>query len=133
MSDNFDELAALAKKGASHSYSPYSQFSVGAAIQTKTGEQFYGCNVENASYGVGICAEQNAITTAVAAGARPGDINRLVLYIGRQELFSPCGACRQVMSEFLPPDTPVTAINLNGERKDWTMSQLLPDGFVMPD
>jgi cytidine deaminase len=78
MTDNYVALAELAKKGASHSYSPYSRFPVGAVLQTKSGMQFYGCNVENASYGVGICAEQNAITSALAAGVLPGDINRLV-------------------------------------------------------
>ena len=133
MSQQFDELLALAKQGAANAYAPYSQFQVGAAIATRSGQLYIGSNMENASYGLGLCAERNAIGSAIADGARPGDIEQLVLFIDRPELFSPCGACRQVMSEFMKPDTKITATNAKGERKDWTMAVLLPDGFQMPE
>jgi len=133
MSDEFSALAELAKEGASNAYAPYSNFQVGAAIQTSKGVRFSGCNVENASFGVTLCAERNAITTAVATGVKPGEIERVVIYIEHDQLFSPCGACRQVMSEFMKPDSAVSAINNKGERKDWTMAELLPDSFSMPE
>ena len=133
MSDSFEELKQTAITASERAYAPYSNFPVGAAIRTTSGEVFGGCNVENASYGLGLCGERNAIFSAVAAGHKPGDIVELVLYIPRDELFSPCGACRQVMSEFMPVDSKVTACNLKGETKEWTVAELLPDGFQMPE
>ncbi|MDX1348587.1 MAG: cytidine deaminase [Thiomicrorhabdus chilensis] len=133
MSKQFDTLLSMAKVAAAKAYAPYSNFQVGAAIHTKNGQTFMGCNVENASYGMAICAERNAITTAVTESVQPGEIDELVLYIDRPELFSPCGACRQVISEFMKPDAKVTACNKNGETKTWTVQGLLPDGFSMPE
>ena len=132
MTDHFTSLYDLAKAGAAQAYAPYSQFQVGAALATVDGALFSGCNVENASYGLGLCAERNAITTAVAAGVKPGQIDRLVLFIDRAELFSPCGGCRQVMSEFMKPTAIISATNGQGQRKDWTVAELLPDGFQLP-
>lgn len=129
--DLFDTLLAEAKEVVKHAYVPYSNFAVGAAIATKQGKIYSGCNIENASYGLALCAERNAITTAAAEGIRPGDITRLVLFIDKDPLFSPCGACRQVMSEFMEKGTQVTAVNRNGDRKDWTVGELLPDGFEL--
>lgn len=133
MSEHFESLLAGAILAAGRAYAPYSNFSVGAAIRAKNGQQFNGCNVENASYPLGLCAERNAITTAVAEGIKPGELTELVLFIDREELFSPCGACRQVISEFMPANATVTACNANGEQKQWTVEQLLPDGFSLPD
>jgi len=132
MSDQIEQLRELAKASAAVAYAPYSQFQVGAALMTKAGEIFTGCNVENASYGLAICAERNAVTTAVTAGVKPGDITELVIYIDREELFSPCGACRQFISEFMKSESKVTAFNMNGDSKTWTVAGLLPDGFSMP-
>ncbi|WP_320822227.1 cytidine deaminase [Reinekea sp.] len=133
MTDHFTALYDLAKASAAMAYAPYSKFQVGAALATADGTLFNGCNVENGSYSLGLCAERNAITTAVAAGVKPGDIDCLVIFIDRPELFSPCGGCRQVMSEFMTPTARVSATNGNGLRKDWTMAELLPDGFQLPD
>lgn len=128
------DLQGLAKAVAEKAYAPYSQFPVGAAIAVNNYEQtVVGCNVENASFGLTICAERNAIAAAAAQGIRPGDINELVIYIDRDELFSPCGACRQVIAEFLPSNAQVTAYNRRGEEKVWTVAGLLPDGFRMPE
>jgi cytidine deaminase len=133
MGHNVKPLLELAKTGAARAYAPYSQFQVGAGLVTQSGETFLGCNVENASYGLALCAERNAITSAVSAGVKPGEITELVIFIDRDELFSPCGACRQVIAEFMKPDAPVTAFNKHGDQKNWTVKQLLPDGFSMPD
>jgi cytidine deaminase len=133
MTDHFTALYDLAKAGAAAAYAPYSKFQVGAALATADGTLFSGCNVENGSYSLGLCAERNAITTAVSAGVKPGEIERLVLFIDRPELFSPCGGCRQVMSEFIKPTAVISATNGQGLRKDWTMAELLPDGFQLPD
>lgn len=131
MAHSLNELKVVARASAAKAYAPYSQFQVGAALATDDGKVFAGCNVENASYGLAICAERNAITSAVTAGVQPGDIQRLVLFIDRDEMFSPCGACRQVMSEFMPADAQIVAVNAQGEEKSWTMAQLLPDGFTL--
>ena len=132
MSEQFEQLRQQAKAAAAVAYAPYSQFQVGAALVTESGQVFAGCNVENASYGLTICAERNAITTAVTAGVKPGDMTELVLYIDRVELFSPCGACRQMISEFMPAQSRITACNKNWETKSWTVAGLLPDGFTLP-
>lgn len=133
MSTTFKNLKKVAEDTSKLAYAPYSNFHVGASIRTKSGEVYGGCNVENGSYSLGLCAERNAITTAVANGHKPGDIVELVLYIGRDELFSPCGACRQVISEFMPADAKVTACNALGDTKEWTVAELLPDGFQLPE
>jgi cytidine deaminase len=133
MTKTFDQLFPAAKQGADNAYAPYSQFQVGAAILLKDGTVISGCNVENASFGVSLCAERNAISSAVAQGYKPGDVVELVLYIPHEEMFSPCGACRQVMSEFMAQGATVTAVNKGGDKKIWTVAELLPDGFAMPD
>jgi cytidine deaminase len=125
-------LLVLAKQGASRAYAPYSNFQVGAGVSTVKGETFLGCNVENVSYGLGLCAERNAISTAVANGAKPGELAELVVFVDGEELISPCGACRQVIAEFMKPDAPVSTFNNKGVQKTWTVAELLPDGFVLP-
>lgn len=131
MSDNLDELHQAAKRGANNAYAPYSQFNVGACIQTHSGATYTGCNVENASFGLTLCAERNAISTAVANGAKPGDIETLVLFVDCEDFISPCGACRQVMAEFMPATAKVTTFNNLGQSKSWSMQALLPDGFTL--
>lgn len=133
MTQTFDQLLPVAKEGAANAYAPYSQFQVGAAILLKDGTVIPGCNVENASFGMTLCAERNAISSAVAKGYKPGDIKELVLYIPHDQMFSPCGACRQVISEFMAQDAIVTAVNKGGDKKQWTVAGLLPDGFSMPE
>jgi cytidine deaminase len=124
-------LLPLAKQATKRAYAPYSKFYVGAAISTVQGESYLGCNVENGAYPVSLCAERNAITTAVTQGAKPGDILEVVIYVDSEEVVSPCGSCRQVMSEFMSQTAKVTSYNRNGDSKTWTVAQLLPDSFSL--
>ncbi len=109
-------------------YAPYSRFPVGAVLLTKNGKQFTGCNVENASYGLSICAERAAICSAIAAGEREF---RTIL-IAASPGASPCGACRQFLVEF-GTDINVISIDANDptETKTWTSGELLPESFQL--
>jgi len=122
------DLEAAARAAQASAYAPYSKFKVGAAVKMD-GEIYEGCNVENASYPLSVCAERNAIATAVAAGAR--HLEEVVVVTDASPPSSPCGACRQVLREFAadPATVTVTAINGKGERRSWTLAQLLPDSF----
>ena len=130
-----DQLIAAAREALKHAYAPYSKFQVGAAILTADGKTFTGCNVENASYGLTVCAERNAIFTAVAASnAKPqGKIKLVAVAVATEPRVagSPCGACRQVIWEF-GSDAVVYYQGENGI-KEQTIAQLLPDGFVLAD
>ena len=105
-------------------YAPYSKFQVGAALVSESGEIFTGCNVENLSYGLTICAERNAIFAAVAAGTQR--FSAIAVVADSDKAISPCGACRQVMCEF--GDFPVILANLHGEVVQSTVDELLPRG-----
>jgi cytidine deaminase len=119
------ELIARAREVADRAYAPYSHFRVGAAVQDANGVSYVGCNVENASYGLTVCAERNAIFAAVAAGAaRPFSAIAVTCLDGA---CSPCGACRQVMAEHLTSDAPV---HIDGVGQ-FTVRQLLPHGFAL--
>ena len=101
-----------------HSYSPFSKFKVGAAVLTRDGEIFTGTNIENASYGLTVCAERNAIFAAVSADKRRFRALALITQkLPGLAFNSPCGACRQVMSEFMAPDTPVLVAVLDGTKR----------------
>jgi cytidine deaminase len=120
------ERAALAVQGRAHA--PYSHYRVGAALQTATGAVFAGCNVENASYGLSICAERSAIVQMVAAGAR--DPVAIVVVTPGPVLGTPCGACRQTLAEFAR-DMPVRLlVEGNGTpARTTSLEALLPDAF----
>lgn len=123
------DLKTAARDVAAHAYVPYSEFPVGVALRTADGRVFSGCNVENRSFPLGMCGERNAIGAAAAAGVRPGEIAELVVFMPGDNLFSPCGGCRQVIAEFMPASGRVWATN-DGERfRQWTAAELLPDGF----
>ncbi len=92
------ELFAIAKEVAQKAYAPYSHFRVGAALLTDTGNIYQGCNVENASYGLSMCAERNAIFNMVSNG--DNKIVEIAIYVDSDKIFPPCGACRQVLAEF---------------------------------
>ena len=119
------ELLKLAAEARNLAYAPYSKFQVGAALLAENGEVFSGCNVENASYGMTICAERTAVFKAVAAGARSFTAIAISVPGGG----SPCGACRQVLNEFSPSLT-VYLGDENGQLiRETTLSALLPDAF----
>ena len=124
-----DELKDAARAAQVVAYAPYSKFHVGAAVRAG-GKIFVGCNVENASYGLCICAERNAISAAVIAGQR--ELQACVVITDASPPSAPCGMCRQTLREFSPDPTKVrvTAINRQGEQRSWTVAQLLPDGFT---
>ncbi len=110
-------------------YAPYSNFHVGAAIQLSDGRVFTGCNVENASYGLTICAERNAVFAAVAASKKKPEIIAVAVLNHRKMPCSPCGACRQVLAEF-GPEAVVWYLGANGVIQR-TMKELLVDGFAL--
>lgn len=115
-----ERMAFLARKQA---YAPYSQFAVGAAIQTNEGEVFMGCNVENISYGLTICAERSALSSAVSSGFKR--FKRIVIVSDSIEPISPCGACRQVLAEF-SEDIEVISITCSGLRFRARLTELFP-------
>lgn len=122
------ELVAAAKDASARAYCPYSHFPVGAAVRTADGRVFAGCNVENASYGLTVCAERSAIFSAVSAGAR--DVVALAIYTPTDVPVTPCGACRQVLHEFGAAAEVVCACN-STQKLTFTTSELLPHGFAL--
>ncbi|MGE6367242.1 cytidine deaminase [Bacillus paramycoides] len=116
-----------ATKMLSKAYIPYSKFPVGAALVTKEGKIYTGCNIENASYGLTNCAERTVIFKAVSEGER--DFSYLVITGETDGPISPCGACRQVIAEFCDPKMPVLLTNIKGDEKEVTVEQLLPGSF----
>ena len=124
----YEELLEKAAIGSKNSYSPYSKFPVGACVLTSSGKTYCGCNFENASYGLSICAERNAVGSAVADGQCT--IKAVAIYSPLKDNCTPCGACRQVLSEFGTVDTEVI-VQINGEPKVYKLSELLPEGFTL--
>ncbi|MGC9797208.1 cytidine deaminase [Fervidobacterium riparium] len=124
-----EELIQRAKEVMKNAYAPYSHFHVGAALLTKSGNVYVGVNVENASYGLTNCAERTAIFSAVANGESEFDM--LVVVADTDKPVSPCGACRQVMSEF--GNFKVILTNLKGDVLETTVSELLPYSFDKED
>jgi cytidine deaminase len=120
-----DPLVQAARAAQAKAYAPYSNFRVGAALESDSGDVFVGCNVENASYGLTICAERAAVCAAVSAGARR--FRRAVVVTDSDPPAAPCGACRQVLSEF-GTELRVEAIGPRGSVA-WTMAELLPAAF----
>ncbi|WP_375454891.1 cytidine deaminase [uncultured Methylobacterium sp.] len=116
--------AAAAARGRAHA--PYSRFAVGAALRDEAGAIHAGCNVENAAYPVGTCAEAGAIAAMILAGGRR---IREILVLGGGGLVTPCGACRQRIREFAGPDTPVHAAGPDGMARSFTLEELLPFAF----
>jgi len=124
METEFQTILDRAIEARQAAYAPYSDFQVGAALLCEGGEIFTGCNVENLSYGLTICAERNAIFAAVAAGHQK--FRGIAVAADTEQAISPCGACRQVMCEF--GDFPVLLTNLSGELVESTVGELLPRG-----
>lgn len=108
-------------------YAPYSGFQVGAALRSTDGRVFGGCNVENAAYPEGLCAEAGAIAAMVAGGAR--EIAEIVVVADSPSPVPPCGGCRQKIAEFASADTQVTMVTLSGQERTMTLAELLPGAF----
>ncbi len=125
---DWDRLAAAARAASANAYCPYSRFRVGAAVQADDGRVFTGCNVENASFGLTLCAERAAIGQAVAAGARV--LVAVALFTATAEPASPCGACRQVIAEFGTAE--VMACCDGRATARWSADELLPGAFRLP-
>ena len=121
------ELLNAALSARERAYAPYSKFLVGAAVLAKSGKIYTGCNIENASYGLTVCAERNALFSAVGAGER--EFIALCVVGDTEAPISPCGACRQVMAEFKVPR--IILANLRGDVKEYTLEELLPYGFSL--
>lgn len=121
-------LLEAAWRARSNAYAPYSHFQVGAALLTASREMVGGCNVENAAYPVTLCAERGALSAAVAAGLRPGDLVAVVVVTDAAKLTPPCGACRQALAEFAER-LPVLLANRN-TRELHHLEELLPHSFT---
>lgn len=128
---NQTQLMEAAKKAREQAYVPYSKFKVGAALLTKDGQVFGGCNIENAAYSVVNCAERTALFKAWSEGAR--EFEAIAVVADTKRPVPPCGACRQVISELCPPDMTVILTNLEGDVQTLTVSELLPGAFSPED
>ena len=124
-----EEIIDLAIKQLGYSYAPYSHFHVGAALLAKNGTYYTGCNIENAAYGSTMCAERNAVFGAYCKGYRKEDIIGLAIVADCSPIASPCGACRQVLSELVDLEMPIFLANKEKVEKH-TIGELLPMVFI---
>lgn len=124
---SLDTLFEAARTIQAKAYAPYSRFKVGAAIATPDGQVFTGCNVENAAYPVGSCAEAGAIAAMIAGGQ--SRIGEIVVMGEGESLCTPCGGCRQRIREFAAPDTTIHVAGPDGIRRSFTLDELLPFSF----
>jgi cytidine deaminase len=121
------ELFAAAKAAQANAYAPYSRFKVGAALRSESGAVHSGCNVENAAYPQGACAEASAISAMALAGDRR--IAEILVIGDGEALCTPCGGCRQRIREFAAPTTPIHIAGPEGVRSTFTLAELLPESF----
>ena len=128
-----EELIVKAREARKLSYSPYSNFAVGAALLTKDGKVFLGANIENSAYPLCMCAERSALYSAYMAGYKKDDFAMFALCADTDEPCSPCGACRQVISELYPEEAPIYMTNLKGDVKETNVLELLPFAFSKKD
>ena len=122
-----EELIALAKEAREAAHAPYSNFEVGAALLTADGRVFTGCNVENSTYGLSMCAERVAIFKAVSEGSH--EIAKVAVVTDHERLTPPCGCCRQMIWEFAMEETEVLIANLEGDVRKFEIKELLPEAF----
>ena len=131
MTVDMKDLIEQSKVARKTAYVPYSKFPVGAALLTEDGKVYQGCNIENSSFGLTNCAERTAIFKAVSEGNKK--FKAIAVVADTVGPCSPCGACRQVISEFCAPDMPVYLTNLNGDLQQTTVAELLPGAFTPED
>ena len=124
---DFDALFTAAAQAQALAYAPYSRFKVGAAVLADDGVVYAGCNVENAAYPSGSCAEQGAISAMIAGGGRA--VRAIMVFGEGAELVTPCGACRQRIREFATPDTAIAIAGPDGIRARFSLVELLPASF----
>lgn len=130
MNENYKKLIKEAEKARKRAYTPYSKFKVGAAILTSDGKIFTGCNIENASFGLTVCAERVAILKAISEGST--EFESIAIIGNTDQPCSPCGACRQVVSEF-GENIKLIMSNLKGDIKIKKIGELLPEAFSKND
>ena len=130
MAIGYNELLEYAKEASKKSYSPYSKFPVGACVLYESGKIYQGCNVENASYGLTLCAERNAISSAIVKG-ETSKITAIAIYSPKQKRCLPCGACRQWLSEFAKneKETKIILEDINDEILVLSLEEIFPYGF----
>lgn len=128
---NWDSLLDAARSARDNAHCPYSGFAVGAAVLTVSGKVFSGCNVENRTYGLTVCAERVAVASAVAAGER--EIVAAAVVTDTNPPSTPCGSCREVMFEFGSPAIPVMLANTAGDQIEYRLEELLPFPFELPE
>ena len=123
----YEEMIKSAEEASKNSYSPYSKFAVGACILTENDKIYTGCNFENSSFGLTICAERNAIGSAIADGERK--IKAIAIYSPNMDNCTPCGACRQVLNEFKSDKGIDVIVKIKDGIKVYTLAELLPESF----
>jgi len=126
---DYEQLLKLAEEASKNSYSPYSKFPVGACVLTSNGKIYKGCNFENSSYGLAICAERNAVGSAIADGEK--NIRAVAIYSPEKENCTPCGACRQVLNEFKSDEGLDVIVKVSNGIKIYKIEELLPESFSL--
>lgn len=128
----YNDILEKAFKAMENAYAPYSDYYVGACVKTVDGKYFIGANIENAAYGPSICGERNAIFAAYSNGYRKDEIESIAIVTSGERVGTPCGVCRQVLSELINKDTPIVLSNKK-ETKVMTIDELLPYSFSPED
>ncbi|HEX9799890.1 MAG TPA: cytidine deaminase [Thermoanaerobaculia bacterium] len=123
-----EALLGAAREARRRAYAPFSGFAVGAAILAADGRVFTGCNVENRSFGLSLCAERAAVAAAVAAGSR--QFSAVAVVTDAEPPAAPCGLCRETLAEFCGPELPIHLGGADGSRRDTTLGELFPEPFV---
>ncbi len=123
------DLVCAAKNAMQNAHAPYSNYKVGAAIRAEDGQVYSGCNVENAAYPQGTCAEAGAIAAMIVAGAK--QIKDIIIIADGDAKAAPCGGCRQKINEFATPDLQISVINTTGDISKFTLGELLPHSFKL--
>ncbi|MBP1641482.1 MAG: cytidine deaminase [Acidobacteria bacterium] len=127
---DWEPLVAAAARVREAAYAPYSRFAVGAAVLTADGRLFVGCNVENRSFGLTLCAERAAVAAALAAGTR--ELAAVAVVADADPLAPPCGLCRETLAEFAGPELPILLAAPDGRRRERRLGELFPDPFRLP-